>query len=110
MIRGYSYDPRRLPSFAVCQDCSKERNTMQAPYTVTTRRGEIASLARIEDAPAAVRAAIERDWIGSSDWSRGIRHMGGTAVKDASGKVVARVSYNGRFWRPDCKTPFEEGR
>jgi hypothetical protein len=36
----------------------------------------------------------------SSEWYRQMRSRHGAKVRDAAGKVVATVSYNGRRWRP----------
>lgn len=36
----------------------------------------------------------------SSEWYRQMRIRHGAKVRDAAGKVVANVSYNGRLWRP----------
>jgi hypothetical protein len=36
----------------------------------------------------------------SSEWYRQMRSRHGAKVRDAAGKLVANVSYNGRMWWP----------
>jgi hypothetical protein len=42
--------------------------------------------------------------VSSAEWYGKIRTSKGAAIKDAGGKVVARVSYNARLWTADGKT------
>jgi hypothetical protein len=54
---------------------------------IPTRRVSVASLA---EASATCRVFIENEDLGSGNWA------GGRVFK--GGKVIARVSYNGRVW------------
>ena len=47
----------------------------------------------IAEASSACRQFIADNELGGGNWSGG-------DVQDASGKVVARISYNGRAWLP----------
>ena len=62
-------------------------------------REEIA-VADFKDASDSYRDYIERGDLGSSELGKGSGN-----IKDASGKVVARVSYNGNVWNPIPWTP-----
>lgn len=57
---------------------------------VANRWQKVASIA---EASAACRQFITDNELGGGNWSGG-------DVQDASGKVVARISYNGRAWLP----------
>lgn len=48
----------------------------------------------LRQASMLCRLYIERNQLGGGNWTGG-------AVRNAEGKIVARVSYNGRVWRPD---------
>jgi hypothetical protein len=62
---------------------SYEREIEVAAYRV--------QVATIEDAGKEVRAFIAEFDLGGGNWTGG-------DVMDASGKVVARIEYNGRVW------------
>ena len=47
-----------------------------------------------DQASAAVRAYIDTYGLGASNWTGG-------DIRESSGKLIGRVSYNGRVWTPD---------
>ncbi len=53
----------------------------------------------VADIQRAMRARVS-GIRSSSEWCRQLRSRHGAKVRDASGKVVANVSYNARMWRP----------
>ena len=64
---------------------------MQPPFSVMLRRGHWVTAATLESASAACRQYLDENCYGGSDWN------GGT-LKDATGRVVGHVSYNGKVW------------
>ena len=71
--------------------------------TVTADIGDgpetFASLAAIRD---AMHARVS-GWVSGSEWYAKMRSKDGAKVLDAKGKVIARVSYNGRIWSANGK-------
>lgn len=63
---------------------------------VSIGSGEMMLVQTLEEASDAVREHIDSNGLGAYEWShtRGV----GNVVDVATGKVVARISYNGRIW------------
>lgn len=68
------------------------------PYTADIGDG-IESFETLADLQRAMRQRVS-GIRSSSGWYRQMRSRHGARVRDAAGKVVATVSYNGRLWRP----------
>lgn len=77
-------------------------------YTVHLVRGPV-GVDVLEAAGVSVRREIEGrlEWMGGSEWYRRVGK--GVRVTDQAGREVALVSYNGRLWTPDGKTPLPVG-
>lgn len=67
------------------------------PYTADLGHG-IETFETLADVQRAMR-----QWVSgirsSSEWYRQMQSQHGAKVRDAAGKVVASVSYDGRLWR-----------
>jgi len=57
--------------------------------------GESVSVSSLREASRRAREYIEQHDLGGGNWTGG-------DVLDHTGQLVARVSYNGRVWRPEC--------
>ena len=57
---------------------------------------EVESLSQAQKVYEDLRDASE---MGASGWPNGFVSV--------DGKRIARISYNGRLWSPDCKTPLD---
>ncbi len=68
------------------------------PYTADIG-DEIETFETLADVQGAMRSRVSGTR-SSSEWYRQMRSKHGAKVRDASGKVVANVSYNARVWRP----------
>jgi hypothetical protein len=68
------------------------------PYTADIGDG-IESFETLADVQRAMRARVTGIRSGD-EWYARMRSRHGAKVRDAAGKVVANVSYNGRVWRP----------
>lgn len=66
------------------------------PYTADIGDGQetVETLAGVQ---YTMRARV-RGIRSSAEWYRRMRRGNGAKVRDAAGKVVANVSYNGRLW------------
>lgn len=71
------------------------------PYTADIGDG-IETFETLADVQRAMRARVT-GIRSSSEWCRQMRTRHGAKVRDAAGKVVANVSYNGRLWRADAQ-------
>jgi hypothetical protein len=67
-----------------------------AQYTAALTKTRTVEADSIESAAARVAAYAQAR--GSSRWYREIGDVRGSAIRDASGTVVAHVSYNGRVF------------
>jgi hypothetical protein len=68
------------------------------PYTADSGDG-IETFETLADVQRAMRERVS-GIRSSSEWYRHMRSRHGAKVRDAAGKVVVNVSYNGRLWRP----------
>lgn len=78
---------------------SKPGNGPRRPYTVRLAAGGVGRPRTVRardfaEASQRVRRYIEQHDVGSSNWAGG-------DVRDHTGALVARVSYNGRVWPPE---------
>ena len=65
--------------------------------------GELMMVESLEEASRIVRADIDATGVGSEEWYSHGRFQG--VVRD-DGKVIGRISYNGRIW----EAPWRPGR
>jgi hypothetical protein len=68
------------------------------PYTADIGDGQ-ERFETLADVQRAMRARVSGIRFGD-EWYARMRSRHGAKVRDASGKVVANVSYNARLWRP----------
>jgi hypothetical protein len=68
------------------------------PYTADIGDG-VETFETLADVQRAMRQRVS-GLRSSSEWYRQMRSRDGATVRDAAGRVVATVSYNGRLWRP----------
>jgi hypothetical protein len=68
------------------------------PFTADTGDGQ-ETFETLADVQRAMRQRVS-GLRSSSEWYRQMRSRDGATVRDAAGRVVATVSYNGRLWRP----------
>ena len=64
--------------------------------TVQLTRKRSAQVASLEEASRVVCADRDSRNVGSGSWYRALGTLDGAPVTDESGKIVARVAYNGR--------------
>lgn len=65
---------------------------------LSTRPNHRAQVATLREASQRVRDFIDSHGLGASDWCGT-----GAGMITENGKVIARVSYNGRVWSADGK-------
>ena len=64
-------------------------------------RNQTVEVKSFAEASLVCREFIDRNDLGSGNWAGG-------DVFDDSGKLIARVSYNGKLWEPDTKNYYEK--
>lgn len=74
------------------------RGVPAAGFRVKLLEGGWVAVPSFEAASAAISAERDELGVGSADWDRDTGH-----VIDAQGRVVARISYNGRIWPEGSK-------
>jgi hypothetical protein len=69
-----------------------------SPYTADIGRGA-ETFASLRDLQLVMDERVS-GWVSSREWYARCRSSHGPKIRDARGKVVATVSYNGRLWAP----------
>lgn len=86
-----------MAKYKVYLDTCGNPDRYENPYKqIDGATAEMAYVDTIEEAQAAVRAYIDKHYLGSGNWAGG-------NVWDINDNYIGRISYNGRFWDKDTE-------